>query len=63
MLVDGLPDFETDHSSSDHSAIAEGAGIQSIHVEQPEDIRDGVAVALGQRGPAFVDLVTDPSVL
>jgi len=63
MLVDGLPDFETENGSFDYAAIAEGLGIHSVRVEQPGDIRDGLADALGHRGPALVDLVTDPSVL
>ncbi len=63
MLVDGLPDFGTDYAPVDYAAIARAAGIQSVRIEQPGDIRAGLADALRHPGPALVDLVTDPTVL
>ena len=33
MLVDGLPDFGTDHASVDYAAIARAAGIHAIRIE------------------------------
>jgi pyruvate dehydrogenase (quinone) len=63
MLVDGLPDFGTDHASVDYAAIARAAGIHAIRIEQPKDIRDGLREALAHPGPALVDLVTDPNAL
>jgi pyruvate dehydrogenase (quinone) len=63
MMVDGLPDYQTDNGSFDYAAIAEAAGIHSIRVEQPADIRDGLAETLSHPGPALVDLVTDPNAL
>ena len=63
MLVAGMPDFETDHSPVDYSAIARAAGIEAIRVEQPDDVRDGLATGLGADGPALIELITDPNAL
>ena len=63
MLVDGIPDFGTDHASVDYAAIARAAGIHAIRIEQPKDVRAGLREALAHPGPALVDLVTDPNAL
>jgi pyruvate dehydrogenase (quinone) len=63
MLVNGIPDYETDHTPVDYAAIANAAGIHAIRVEQPTDIRAGLLEALRHPGPALVDLVTDPNAL
>jgi pyruvate dehydrogenase (quinone) len=63
MMVDGLPDHQTDNGSFDYAAIARAMGIQSIRVEQPTDVRDGLRETFSHPGPALVDLVTDPNAL
>jgi pyruvate dehydrogenase (quinone) len=63
MLVDGLPDFQTDNGDFDYAAIAAAVGIHSVRIEQPADVREGLAEALAHPGPALVDLVTDPLAL
>ncbi|MCI2423516.1 pyruvate dehydrogenase [Saccharopolyspora sp. K220] len=63
MLVDGLPDFGTDHESVDFAALAAAAGIYSVRVEKPGAVRDALAEALRRPGPALVDVVTDPNAL
>ena len=63
MLVDGMPDFGTDHDGVDFAAIARAAGINSVRVEKPGDVRDALADALSRPGPALVDVVTDPNAL
>ncbi|MFC4584548.1 pyruvate dehydrogenase [Sphaerisporangium corydalis] len=63
MLVEGFPDYQTDHASVDYAAIAAGAGIPSVRVEKPSEVRDALAHALATPGPYLVDLVTDPNVL
>ncbi|MGW1681709.1 pyruvate dehydrogenase [Saccharopolyspora sp. NPDC002376] len=63
MLVDGLPDFGTDHDHVDFAAIAAAAGIHSVRVENPGDVREALADALRRPGPALVDVVTDPNAL
>lgn len=63
MMVDGMPDYETDHEPVDYAAIAAGVGIHSIRIEKPGRIRDGLREALAYDGPCLVDLVTDPNAL
>ena len=63
MLVDGLPDYGTDHAAVDFAAIARAAGIESVRVEQPGDIGAALEETFGCPGPALVDLVTDPNAL
>lgn len=63
MLVEGLPDFETDHEPHDFAAIARAAGIEAIRIERPGDVRDGLADGLSRPGPALIEVVTDPNAL
>jgi pyruvate dehydrogenase (quinone) len=63
MLVDGLPEFGTDHDHVDFAAIARGAGIHARRVENPGDVRDGIKELLEHDGPALLDVVTDPNAL
>jgi pyruvate dehydrogenase (quinone) len=63
MLVDGIPDYQTDHAPVDYAAIARAAGIHAIRVEQPADVRAALQEALSHPGPALVDLVTDPNAM
>ncbi|AHH17319.1 pyruvate dehydrogenase [Nocardia nova SH22a] len=63
MLVDGLPNFETDHAPVDFAAVARAAGIHGVRVTEPDGIRPAIAEALAHPGPALVDLVTDPNAL
>lgn len=63
MLVDGLPNFETDHAPVDFAAVARAAGIHGVRVTEPAAIRGALSEALAHPGPALVDLVTDPDAL
>jgi pyruvate dehydrogenase (quinone) len=63
MLVDGLPPYETDNGDFDYAALARAAGIHSVRIEQPGDVRDGLREAFAHPGPVLVDLVTDPNAL
>jgi pyruvate dehydrogenase (quinone) len=63
MMVDGLPDSQTENGSFDYAAIARAAGIHGVRVEQPVDIREFLREAFAHPGPALVDLVTDPNAL
>jgi pyruvate dehydrogenase (quinone) len=63
MLVDGLPDYQTGNGSFDYAAIAQAAGIHSMRVEQPGDVKAALTEALAHPGPALVDLVTDADAL
>ena len=63
MLVDGLPDYQTDHDPVDYAAIAQAAGIHSLRAEQPIDVEPALREALAHPGPVLVDVVTDPNAL
>ncbi|QUH00427.1 pyruvate dehydrogenase [Saccharopolyspora erythraea] len=63
MLVDGLPDFGTDHDQVDFAALASAAGIPAVRVEKPGEVRDALGEMLRRPGPALVDVVTDPNAL
>jgi pyruvate dehydrogenase (quinone) len=63
MMVDGLPDYQIDNGNFDYAAIARAAGIHSVRIEQPGEVRDGLSEALAHPGPALIDLVTDPDAL
>jgi pyruvate dehydrogenase (quinone) len=47
----------------DYAMIARGVGIPSVRIEQPGDLRAGLAAALAADGPYLVDVVTDPNAL
>jgi thiamine pyrophosphate-dependent acetolactate synthase large subunit-like protein len=63
MMVDGLPDYQIDNGNFDYAAIAHAAGIHSVRIERPGEVRDGLSGALAHPGPALIDLVTDPNAL
>lgn len=63
MLVDGLPDYQTDHEPVNFAALAEAAGLHAVRVTEPRDVREALREALAHPGPALVDLVTDPNAL
>ena len=63
MLVDGLPDYGTDHPPVDFAAIAAACGIYSTRVTDPGSIRGALEKAFAHPGPAVVELVTDPNAL
>jgi pyruvate dehydrogenase (quinone) len=63
MMVDGIPDFETDHEPTDFSAIATAVGIPSLRVEDPAAVRDSLADGLSRPGPVLMEFVTDANAL
>lgn len=63
MLVQGLPEFETDHDQVNYAKIAEAAGIKSFRVEDPHKLQKTISKALAYDGPVLVDMVTDPNAL
>ncbi|MGO3506918.1 MAG: thiamine pyrophosphate-dependent enzyme, partial [Brachybacterium tyrofermentans] len=46
MLVEGLPDYGTDHEQVDFAAIAKGVGIGSVRITDPKKLRKQLADAL-----------------
>ena len=63
MLVQGLPEHETDHEHVNYAKIAEGAGIKHFRIEDPKDAPRLINEALASDGPALIDVVTDPNAL
>ena len=63
MLVEGLPDYGTDHEGVDFAAIAAGAGITSVRITDPKKLRKEMQKALATPGPVLIDVVTDPAAL
>ncbi|MEU7046644.1 pyruvate dehydrogenase [Streptomyces varsoviensis] len=63
MLVGGLPSYGTTNHSTDFAAIAEAAGAYGVRVEKPKHVRGALRDAFAHKGPALVDIVTDPNAL
>ncbi|MGW7295057.1 pyruvate dehydrogenase [Streptomyces xiamenensis] len=63
MLVAGLPAYGTGNRNPDFAALAEAAGVHAQRVEKPKDLRSALRSAFKHKGPALVDVVTDPHAL
>lgn len=63
MLVQGLPEHETDHDFVDLAAVAKATGIKSIRIDDPRRAPEQIKEALAYDGPILVDMVTDPNAL
>jgi pyruvate dehydrogenase (quinone) len=58
LKAGGYLDTNVDLSKTDFAAIAKGAGIFSVRVEESEDIAAALKAAFEHPGPALVDVVT-----
>jgi pyruvate dehydrogenase (quinone) len=63
MLVDGLPDNETDMVNPDFALIAEAMGFKGITVHQPSKVRAAIKGAFQNEGPVLVNIMTNPESL
>ncbi|MFE7584750.1 pyruvate dehydrogenase [Streptomyces gardneri] len=63
MLVAGLPSYGTTNKNPDFAAIARAAGAYGVRVEKPKQLASALKDAFKHRGPALVDVVTDPNAL
>ncbi|MFE7182811.1 pyruvate dehydrogenase [Streptomyces erythrochromogenes] len=63
MLVSGLPSYGTRNKNPDFAAIARAAGAYGVRVEKPKQLTGALKDAFRHRGPALVDVVTDPDAL
>lgn len=59
MKATGFLNHATDLVNPDLAKIAEGAGIFSVHVEDPADLRPALEKAFAHDGPALVDVVVN----
>ncbi|MFE3740970.1 pyruvate dehydrogenase [Streptomyces sp. NPDC059134] len=63
MLVAGLPSYGTTNHNPDFAGIARAAGAYGVRVEKPRQLASALKDAFKHRGPALVDVVTDPNAL
>ncbi|MFD8982859.1 pyruvate dehydrogenase [Streptomyces sp. NPDC059564] len=63
MLVSGLPSYGTTNRNPDFAAIARAAGAYGVRVEKPKQLTGALKDAFQHKGPALVDVVTDPNAL
>ncbi|GGU19070.1 pyruvate dehydrogenase [Streptomyces violascens] len=63
MLVAGLPSYGTANRNPDFAAIARAAGAYGVRVEKPKQLAGALKDAFKHKGPALVDIVTDPNAL
>ena len=53
----GFLSFGTDFKNPNFAAMAEAVGIRGIRIESPDDVDEGVAMALAHPGPVLIDAV------
>ncbi|MEU3145875.1 MULTISPECIES: pyruvate dehydrogenase [unclassified Streptomyces] len=63
MLVAGLPSHGTTTKNPDFAAVARACGAYGVRVEKPKDLAGALRSAFKHKGPALVDVVTDPNAL
>jgi pyruvate dehydrogenase (quinone) len=64
MQEAGVVPFGVDFKNPNFAKVAEAMGAKGIRIEDPGDVREGIAVALAhQGGPVVVDVVVDPYAL
>ncbi|MFD0145510.1 MULTISPECIES: pyruvate dehydrogenase [unclassified Streptomyces] len=63
MLVAGLPSYGTTNHNPDFAAVARAAGAFGVRVEKPKHLAGALKDAFRHKGPALVDIVTDPNAL
>ncbi|MEW2168247.1 pyruvate dehydrogenase [Streptomyces sp. NPDC007084] len=63
MLVAGLPSYGTTNKNPDFAAVAQACGAYGVRVEKPKQLAGALKDAFAHKGPALVDIVTDPNAL
>lgn len=63
MLVAGLPSYGTTNKNPDFAAVARACGAHAVRVEKPKQLAGALRDAFRHKGPALVDVVTDPNAL
>jgi pyruvate dehydrogenase (quinone) len=60
----GIVPFGVDFKNPNFAKVAEAMGAKGIRIEEPGDVREGLAAALSHKGgPVVVDAVVDPYAL
>jgi len=55
----GFVEFGTGFRNPNFAAMAEAVGIRGIRLEHPDQVNDGIAVALAHDGPVLIDAVVN----
>ena len=63
MLVNGLPDFQTDVPDTNYAEIARAIGFHAERVEDASRLEDAYREAFAAPGPALIEVITDPNAL
>jgi len=63
METAGMPDYQTDLKNPNFAKVAEAIGMMGVRIENPADLASGFKKALEHKGPALIDVVTDPNAL
>ena len=63
METGGFPDYQTDLKNPNFAKLAEAVGMMGVRIEKPADLASGFKKALEHKGPALIDVVTDPNAL
>ncbi|MET8131309.1 pyruvate dehydrogenase [Streptomyces sp. NPDC005251] len=63
MLVAGLPSYGTANKNPDFAEVARACGAYGVRVEKPKQLAGALKDAFRHKGPALVDIVTDPNAL
>jgi len=63
MEVAGFPPHGCKLKNPNFAALAQAVGLDSVRVEDPAEVRPALERVLGSKGPALLDVVTDPNVL
>lgn len=63
MMVSGLPAYGTVNVNPDFAAVARACGAYGVRVEKPKQLAGALKDAFRHKGPALVDIVTDPNAL
>ena len=63
MMGAGLPSYGTTNKNPDFAAVARACGAYGVRVEKPKQLAGALKDAFKHKGPALVDVITDPSAL
>jgi pyruvate dehydrogenase (quinone) len=63
MEVAGLPDWQTDMHNPDFAMVAQAMGLKGITVTDPDMLEQALKEAFMFKGPALVNVFTDPNAL
>ncbi|MGZ3872732.1 MAG: thiamine pyrophosphate-dependent enzyme [Mucilaginibacter sp.] len=63
MEVAGLPDWQTDMYNPDFAQVAQAMGIKGFTVNDPDGVKQALQEAFMYKGPALLNIMTDPNAL